>query len=261
MTADDLPAAFATLPAAWRARLPGWTAAAEQAVVERVRAASGARPIAPADPFRALRRVAPQAVRVVILGQDPYPRPGHADGLAFSAGHGRPHSLRRVFEVLEVDRPGWRRPDVWALDAWAAGGVLLLNPALTVEVGRAGAHLGCGWQALTSQIVSILCQSEDPPHFLLWGKPANAFFDAAAPAGHRAPVLRTRHPSHDIRREFMAGGSHFVATAQRVDWWGLLDRCRPAGGQGATEQPPSLTRVLHSQARRRGARVVKGGRL
>lgn len=222
MTADDLPAAFAALPAAWRAVLPGWTAAAEQAVTDRVRAVSGPRAIAPVDPFRALRLVAPEAVRVVVFGQDPYPKPGHADGLAFSAGHGRPHSLRRVFEVLEADRPGWQRPAVWALDPWAQAGVLLLNPTLTVEVGQAGSHMACGWQALTSTIVEFLCRRDDPPHVLLWGKPAAAFFDAAAPAGHAAPVLRTRHPSHDIRREFMAGGSHFVATAHRVDWWGAF---------------------------------------
>ena len=222
MTADDLPAAFATLPAAWRAALPGWTAPAQQAVVDRVRAVSGARAIAPADPFRALRLVPPQGVQVVIFGQDPYPRPGHADGLAFSAGHGRPHSLRRIFEVLEADRPGWQRPAVWSLDAWARQGVLLLNPTLTVEVGAAGRHLGCGWQALTSEIVQILCGRPKPPCFLLWGKPANAFFDAACPAGHAGPVLRSRHPSHDLRREFMAGGSHFLATAQRVDWWGAF---------------------------------------
>jgi uracil-DNA glycosylase len=219
MTADDLPAAFASLPATWRRVLPGWTAAAQDAVTRRVRAVSGAREIAPADPFRALRLVPPMAARVVVFGQDPYPRPGHADGLAFSAGQGKPHSLRRVFEVLEADRPGWRRPAAWNLDAWAAQGVLLLNPVLTVEVGQAGSHLACTWQALTSEIVKALCRGPAAPVFLLWGKPANAFFDASCPHGASPLVLRTRHPSHDIRREFMAGGSHFLATADRVDWW------------------------------------------
>lgn len=222
MTADDLPAAFASLPPAWRAVLPGWTAAAEAAVVDAVKAVSGPREIAPADPFRALRLVAPADVRVVVFGQDPYPRPGHADGLAFSAGHGKPHSLRRVFDVLEADRPGWRRPAVWKLDAWAARGVLLLNPVLSVEVGQAGAHMNCGWQTLTSQIAQALCRNAEPPTFLLWGRPANAIFDAAcgpAPAG--VTVLRTRHPSHDFQRQFMAEGSHFLATADRVDWWAL----------------------------------------
>jgi uracil-DNA glycosylase len=222
MTADDLPAAFAALPATWRAVLPGWTAAAQQAVVERVRAVSAAREIAPADPFRALRLVPPAAVKVVVFGQDPYPKPGHADGLAFSAGQGRPHSLRRIFERLAADRPGWVPPARWALDAWAAQGVLLLNPTLSVEIGRAGAHLDCGWQTLTSQIVQHLCRREGPPAFLLWGKPANAFFDAARPPeAAKLPVHRTRHPSHDFRREFMADGSHFAATADRVDWWAL----------------------------------------
>ena len=222
MIASELPAAFASLPAPWRAVLPGWTAAAQQAVVDRVRAASGVHEIAPTDPFRALRLVLPAAVRVVVFGQDPYPLPGHADGMAFSAGHGRPHSLRRIFEVLAADRPGWQRPVRWNLDAWAAQGALLLNPTLTVEVGRAGAHLDCGWQALTSQIVQILCRRDDPPTFLLWGKQANAFFDAACPpeAGN-VPVCRTRHPSHDMRREFMADGSHFAVTADHIDWWAL----------------------------------------
>ncbi|MCD0422462.1 uracil-DNA glycosylase [Rubrivivax sp. JA1024] len=220
MTADELPAAFATLPPAWRAVLPGWTPAAEAAVVERVRAVSGAREIGPPDPFRALRRVSPEAARVVILGQDPYPQPGHADGMAFSAGHGKPHSLRRIFDVLASDRPAWQRPADWCLDPWAVQGVLLLNPVLTVEIGAAGSHMNCGWQVLTSEIISVLCRRAEPPAFLLWGKPANAFFDAACPPGCTPPVWRTRHPSHDFKREFMADGSHFAATADRVDWWG-----------------------------------------
>ena len=227
MTADELPAAFDHLPAAWRVHLPGWTAAAQAAVVARVRAVSDGREIAPPDPFRALRLLPPDQVRVVVFGQDPYPRPGHADGLAFSAGHGKPHSLRRVFEVLAADRPGWRPPAQWSLDGWARQGVLLLNPVLTVEVGRAGSHMDCGWQALTSEIVKTLCEQPRPPVFLLWGRPANAFFDAARPPGADPVVLRTRHPSHDMRREFMAGGSHFQATADRVDWWAL------GGGGGA----------------------------
>jgi len=223
MKAADLPAAFDSLPAAWRDVLPGWTAAAQQHVVDRVRDVSGDAEIAPADPFRALRLVAPDDVRVVVFGQDPYPRPGHADGLAFSAGHGRPASLRRVFDVLEADRPGWRRPAVWKLDGWAARGVLMLNPVLTVEVGRVGSHMDCDWQALTAGVVACLATRPSPPLFLLWGRPANAFFDAACPAGASPAVLRSRHPSHDFKREFMSRGSHFAATAHHVDWWALDD--------------------------------------
>ena len=219
MTAAGLPAALATLPPAWRAVLPGWTPVACDAVAERVRMVSGDQPIAPADPLRALRFFAPADTRVVILGQDPYPRPGHADGLAFSAGKGHPHSLRRVFQVLAADRPGWAPPDDWRLDGWAAQGVLLLNPVLSVEVGLSGAHMDCGWQALTSEIVQALCGLPRPPSFLVWGRPAASFFDTACPVGSAPRVLRTRHPAHDFKREFMSCGSHFMATAAEVDWW------------------------------------------
>ncbi|MFZ4652479.1 MAG: uracil-DNA glycosylase [Rubrivivax sp.] len=221
MTADDLPAAFASLPAAWAAVLPGWAPGRTGEVLRRVRLASGEREIAPADPLRALRLVAPAAVRVVILGQDPYPTAGHADGLAFSAARGKPPSLRRILAVLAADRPGFEPPARWVLDGWARQGVLLLNPALTVEVGRIGSHLDCGWQALTSEIIESLCRRSAPPVFLLWGSRAQAFFDAACPAACAPRVLRTRHPSNDFRREFMADGSHFLATADLVDWWAL----------------------------------------
>ena len=220
-TADDLPTAFAHLPPAWRRVLTGWTPAAEQAVADAVKAVSGDREIAPPDPFRALRLLAPDDVKVVVFGQDPYPRPGHATGLAFSAGHGKPVSLRRIFEILKADRPGWQPPQRWVLDGWACQGVLMLNAVLTVEVGAAGAHMNCGWQSLTSDIVRVLASRAAPPVFLLWGKPAQAFFDAACPAGSSARVLRARHPSQDFKREFMADGSHFAATAGLVDWWSL----------------------------------------
>jgi uracil-DNA glycosylase len=221
VTVDELPALLGTLPAAWREVLPGWTPQAWGGVVDRIRAVSGQAEIAPADPLRALRLLAPSAVKVVILGQDPYPRPGHADGLAFSADQGKPHSLRRVFAVLAADRPGWSPPARWALDPWAEQGVLLLNPVLTVQVGHAASHLQCGWQALTSELVAALCRRRPAPDFLLWGRPAAAFFDAACPPGASPTVLRTRHPSHDFKQEFMAGGSHFAATADRIDWWAL----------------------------------------
>ena len=231
MTADDLPAALARLPQEWRSALPGWTRERLDAVVTRIREVSALRPIAPEDPFRALRLTPPQAVKVVVLGQDPYPRAGHADGLAFSAPSAKPPSLRRIFTVLAADRPGFRPPVRWALDRWAHQGALLLNPALTVEVGRIGSHLDCGWQALTFEIIKYLRARPDPPVFLLWGSKAQAFFDQAAEGtGAAALVLRTRHPSNDFHQLFMAEGSHFLATADRIDWWALSEPVSPAGG-------------------------------
>jgi uracil-DNA glycosylase len=223
MTADDLPAAFASLPRAWRDALPGWTPALEAAVVANVARVSGHRPIAPPDPLRALRFAAPAEVKVVVFGQDPYPTAGHADGLAFSAGRGKPRSLARIFEVLAHDRPGFTPPNTWKLDGWARQGVLLLNPVLTVEVGRAGSHENCGWQALTCQIVELLCRRSKPPVFLLWGAKAQAFFGGALPSGAAPRVLASRHPSYDFKSEFMAAppGSHFAATRELVDWWAL----------------------------------------
>jgi uracil-DNA glycosylase len=220
MKAADLDAAFASLPPAWAAVLPGWTRDKVDAVRRSVEAVSGERPIAPDDPFRALRLVAPEDVKVVVVGQDPYPTAGHADGLAFSAGKGRPRSLARVFEVLAADRPEtFHAPEVGKLDAWARQGVLLLNPVLTVEVGRSASHMECGWQALTLEIVDVLSRRLNPPVFLLWGSRAQAFFASAAPGTARR--LLTRHPSYDFQRAFMADGSHFEATADLVDWWAI----------------------------------------
>lgn len=220
MKAADLNEAFESVPVAWRAVLPGWTAERLTSIQHCIEAVSGDRQIAPEDPFRALRLVAPADVKVVVVGQDPYPTAGHADGLAFSAAKGRPRSLARIFQVLTADRPGFRPPEVWSLDVWAAQGVLLLNPTLTVEVGRSGSHATCGWQALTVEIVIYLHSTSAPPVFLLWGGKAQAFWASAGIAGGRN-VLTTRHPSYDMQRAFMAEGSHFAATAHFVDWWSI----------------------------------------
>ena len=207
------------LPPAWAAVLPGWTSERRRCVQDAVVAVSGDAPIAPEDPLRALRLVDPGAVKVVVLGQDPYPTAGHADGLAFSAGKGRPRSLARIFELLAEARPGFVPPPAWSLERWARQGALLLNPVLTVEIGRSGSHLDCGWQALTREIVSALCARDSPPAFLLWGTKARDFWTSARPEGCRAMVLTTRHPSYDFGRSFMAEGNHFAATAHLVDWW------------------------------------------
>ena len=223
MNASDIPAALDAVPAAWRALLPGWTPDALQGVAARVAEVSDDRSIAPPRPFRAFELTPPEAVKVVVFGQDPYPTAGHADGLAFSAGHGRPRSLARVFEVLAADRPGWKPPATWKLDGWARQGVLLLNPVLTVEVGKPNSHAGCGWQRFTSEAVGALCQRPEPPVFLLWGSHAQRFFAAARPpfAATQPRVLTTRHPSYDLHRQFMADGSHFAQTADLIDWWAL----------------------------------------
>ena len=211
VTADDLEPRSRACPQPGPPRCRAGRPRAALEVVDRVRRVSGDRAIAPDDPFRALRLCAPEAVRVVVFGQDPYPKPGQADGLAFSAGKGRPASLRRIFQVLAADRPGFAPPAVWKLDAWARQGVLLLNPALTIEVGCIASHLDCGWQALTSQIVEYLCRRADPPVFMLWGDKAQRFFEQACPAADRGAsvpdppsVQRLAAQIHGRRQPFRA---------------------------------------------------------
>jgi uracil-DNA glycosylase len=221
VNAGNLEAAFATLPPAWADVLPGWTSEKRRAVCDAVIAASGDKAIAPEDPFRALRLVDPMAVRVVVIGQDPYPTAGHADGLAFSAGRGRLRSLARVFEVLAEVRPEFVPPAIGSLDEWARRGVLLLNQVLTVEVGRTASHMNVGWQVLTQEVVAHLRRRTPPPVFMLWGGKARAFWEDAKASGSIATVLSTRHPSYDFDRSFMAEGNHFSATSHLVDWWAI----------------------------------------
>ena len=202
--------AFDDLPTAWRdlaAPLDGVARQIARAVDEdRMQHA-----VAPARPFRAFELVPPDAVRLVLIGQDPYPLPGDATGLAFHCESGVPASMRNVYAALEQAMPGFRRPRTANLEPWAAQGVLLLNAALTVRIGKgmAGTHLRFGWQAWTGGVLRALyaqrlAAGESVPVAWLWGKPAAAFFDAAmdAIAIPQDRVLRARHPSQDFRKEF-----------------------------------------------------------
>lgn len=142
--------------------------------------------------FAALEACPPEAVRAVILGQDPYHSPGKADGLAFSIPQGyggRLDSLGNIFKEIEADLGAPRtRSD---LSDWAAQGVLLLNTALTVPEGRPKAHARLGWDVLVRQVLARLDTA--PRAVLLWGAPAQAHARHLAHPGHL--VLRAAHPS------------------------------------------------------------------
>ncbi len=183
----------------WHALLQTWaSSSAGQALVAAVdaRLASGAT-IYPADVFRALVLTPKPAVRVVILGQDPYHGPGQAEGLAFSAGGNQPWppSLRNIFKELQRDLGlPLPPPRQGSLLPWAQQGVLLLNTSLTVEAGQAGSHAKLGWQALTDGICQDLWASKQPLVFMLWGAQAQARAASwASPSPHR--VLMSNHPS------------------------------------------------------------------
>lgn len=151
------------------------------------------RMVLPPDPvrFAALERTQPDDTRVVILGQDPYPTAGHANGLAFSVTPETPYpkSLKNIFQELSADFG--KTPASGDLTHWADQGVLLLNTALSVPVGAAGAHAMLGWRDLTTEVLARL--SRRPRAFLLWGKHAQAFrFDIV---GENHLIIETAHPS------------------------------------------------------------------
>ena len=141
--------------------------------------------------FAALERCQPTTTRAVILGQDPYPTPGHANGLAFSvtAGTALPKSLRNIFR--ELDNDIGRSPATGDLAGWADAGVLLLNTALTVPEGDAGGHLHLGWDALAAQVLQRL--SDSPRAFILWGKHAEGYAEHIKGSQHL--ILKSAHPS------------------------------------------------------------------
>jgi len=163
----------------------------------RQRLAAGVR-IFPPQPLRALELTAPESVRLVILGQDPYHGRGQAQGLAFSVAPGVavPPSLRNIFKELQRDlgQPVPALPDPGgSLLAWARAGVLLLNTCLTVEEGQPASHAGKGWELLTDAVIREVSRGATPVVFMLWGRHAQSkrgLIDAS-----RHLVLCANHPS------------------------------------------------------------------
>lgn len=169
----------------------------------RAKLAADTRPICPPahQVFRALELTQPDDVRVLILGQDPYPTPGHAHGLAFSVTADTrpiPRSLGNIFKEMKEDLG--ISPTSGDLSHWAQQGVLLLNTALTTPAGDAGGHLKLGWDRLLSDILTRL--DREPRALLLWGKPAQKL---AAPLSDHHFRIATAHPSPlSARRGFFA---------------------------------------------------------
>ncbi|MGA0541548.1 uracil-DNA glycosylase [Neotabrizicola sp. VNH66] len=176
-------------PASW-AGLP-FFADHWPALWDRLTASPGWQP-APDRMFRALALTPRESVRVVILGQDPYPTPGRAQGLAFAFPPGDPprDSLRNILTEVAADT-GIARPD-GDLTRWAEQGVLLLNTVLTVPVGRSNGHKGWGWEALAAQILAATA-ADGPRAFLLWGAPAQKLCARLPRDGHL--FVESPHPS------------------------------------------------------------------
>lgn len=150
------------------------------------------------------------AVRVVILGQDPYHGPGQAQGLAFSVPDDTrtPPSLVNIFKEIQTDiYDGEPQEFSSDLSRWAEQGVLLLNTSLTVAAGRAGSHAKLGWAELTDDIIRALSEKREHLVFMLWGRHAQAkreLIDA-----ERHCLLLAAHPSPLSARNGFFGCRHF----------------------------------------------------
>ncbi|MCX6463153.1 MAG: uracil-DNA glycosylase [Pseudonocardiales bacterium] len=134
------------------------------------------------------------AVRVLVVGQDPYPTPGHAVGLSFSVAPETrpvPRSLANIFREYTADL-GHPTPSTGDLTPWAEQGVLLLNRVLTVEPGSPGSHRGKGWEAVTEQAIRALVERDaEPLVAILWGSDARKL----AALMPDVPVVESAHPS------------------------------------------------------------------
>ena len=175
--------------------------------------------------FAALEATPPEAVKVVVLGQDPYHGPGQAHGLSFSVqGRQRiPPSLQNIFRELHDDI-GMPVPPHGDLSQWAERGVLLLNSVLSVEHGAAGSHQGHGWERFTDAVIATVNERASSVVFMLWGGQAQKKGAAVDRARHC--VLTAPHPSPLSAHRGFLGCRHFskanafLAANQRqpVDW-------------------------------------------
>lgn len=146
--------------------------------------------------FLAFSLTPPEAVRVVILGQDPYHAPGQAHGLAFSVRRGvkLPPSLRNIYQELQDDL-GIPMATSGELTGWAKQGVLLLNSILSVSAGQANSHRRLGWERFTDAVISRCAALPQPVAFVLWGSPAQKKEVLLTGSGGPRLIIKSSHPS------------------------------------------------------------------
>jgi uracil-DNA glycosylase len=164
------------------------------------------------------------AVRVLLVGQDPYPTPGHPIGLSFAVAPGVtpiPRSLANIFTELGTDL-GLARPTSGDLTPWAERGVLLLNRVLTVSPGKPASHRGRGWEDITAAAIDALAQRGGPLVAILWGRDARGLVGRL----HGIPCIESAHPSplsaHSGffgSRPFSRANDHLRRLgADQIDW-------------------------------------------
>ena len=165
-----------------------------------------------------------EEVRVLIVGQDPYPTPGHPVGLSFSvdpAVRPVPRSLQNIYRELRDDL-GLPTPANGDLTPWAGHGIMLLNRVLTVRAGTAGSHRGIGWEAVTELAIRSLVARGTPLVAILWGRDAGTL----RPMLGETPIIASAHPSPLSAANGFFGSKPFSRAntlltglgAEPVDW-------------------------------------------
>ena len=228
-----LSIAYDRVQPAWRPSLPADRLCAIDQRLNAARAA-GQTIYPPRElTFNALHFVAPQDVRVVILGQDPYHGAGQAMGMSFSVQDGIrvPPSLRNIYKELHSDL-GLDIPRSGNLTAWAQQGVLLLNSVLTVRMGQAASHRERGWERFTDAVIAEVNRQQSPVVFMLWGSYAQkkaAQIDSVDKGG-RHLVLKAPHPSPLSAHSGFFGCRHFSQANAFLESRGLppIDWALPA---------------------------------
>ncbi|WP_394264517.1 uracil-DNA glycosylase [Anaerococcus octavius] len=177
------------------------------------------------DIFNALKSVAYEDVKVVILGQDPYHGPGQAHGYAFSVQKGikTPPSLQNIYKEMHDDI-GTYIPNNGYLIKWANQGVLLLNTSLTVRAHQANSHQKIGWEILTDNIIKKLNEREKPVVFILWGRNAQSKERFITNPNHY--IIKSTHPSPLSAHRGFFGSRPFSKTndflkasgQETIDW-------------------------------------------
>ncbi|MCJ8168606.1 uracil-DNA glycosylase [Atopomonas sediminilitoris] len=172
--------------------------------------------------FHALNSTPLSAVKVVILGQDPYHGPDQAHGLCFSVPRGvaAPPSLKNIFKELARDL-AIPLPAHGCLQGWAEQGVLLLNTSLSVEHGQAGSHADKGWQRFTDRIIALVNEQCAGVVFVLWGAHAQGKQKLIDTGKHH--VLQSVHPSPLSAYRGFLGCGHFSAVNRL-----LIEQGKPA---------------------------------
>jgi uracil-DNA glycosylase len=202
------------LPSVWRELISNkWTLDDQNSWQRKIQICLNPSTTAPpiSSIFRAFELCEPKNIKVIIIGQDPYPTLGHANGLAFSTEdfvQPFPRSLLNIFKELKRSIPGYQIPITGNLTEWAKQGVFLINSCLTTEVGQANAHKNKGWEEFTDLILTGLNELNKDMVVFFWGKQAMekmTLFSAG-----KQHLLYSSHPSPlSVRRGF-EGCNHFV---------------------------------------------------